>query len=110
MDLEMRMRALCTEQARDASELAMFLAMLVEPLPETRKAPKRGPYGVQGCGTRAGYQHHRDRGQTACTACKTAQDDYMREYQRTHYSPERRRRQYEAAKARGYYARKQTAA
>ena len=96
-------RAHLAEHATDTTELALFLAMLGldEPQPATTGRPR---YGTQGCGTRAGFQRHRDRAQTPCDACADAQRTYMRDYQRKRYTPERRRAQYEAAKARGYYA------
>ncbi|NUP32069.1 MAG: hypothetical protein HOV66_07895 [Streptomycetaceae bacterium] len=86
-----------------ADEAHALLAMLglLEPAP---KPGTRGPYGTQGCGSRAGYQRHKERGESACTPCEDAQRDYMRDYQRIHYSAKRRRAAYERAKARGYYA------
>lgn len=101
--IEHQARLAVAARAVDAAEAYTLLAMLglIEPAP---KPGKRARYGSQGCGTRAGFQRHRDRGQTPCERCREAQRTYMRDYQRTRYTPERRRRQYAAAKARGYYA------
>ena len=66
---------------------------------------KRGRYGTQGCGTRAGYQRHKALGGSPCEACREAQRTYMREYARARYTPEQRRAKAERAKAAGYYTR-----
>lgn len=54
-------------------------------------------------GTRRGFQQHKAVGGMVCEPCHVANNAYMREYQRKRYTPERRRAQYERAKARGYY-------
>ena len=54
-------------------------------------------------GTRRGFQQHKSLGGIPCRACEGANRTYMREYARARYTPERRRAQYERAKARGYY-------
>lgn len=45
-------------------------------------------------GTYAGYKRHRYLGGIPCQACQDANNAYMREYQRKHYNPAKRRARY----------------
>jgi hypothetical protein len=70
---------LLDEAVEQAEELTQVLTPLLEPVrgPGTRYGKRHGvfprtPINTSKCGSTAGYQQHRRRGQNACPACKWA--------------------------------------
>lgn len=93
--------ALVTKRCPDAAGILLALGLIEAPVDSS----KRRRYRTQPCGTRAGYQRHKDRGGKPCEACVEANNAYMRRYLAERYTPDKRRAKYERDKARGYYER-----